>query len=87
MPEIRKTWDSGLDSDCGGCGMARGCVSSDVQRCWCRRLCRIWAVVALWGVGGVLEEEMRVVRADGGGGEVRGVEGVILGVERWNLPG
>lgn len=75
MPDIRNT--RGSESDCG---IATGWVSSEVQRCWCWRLCRIWVAVALWGVGGLDEgEEMSDVSAEGGGGEDRGVEVVIFG--------
>lgn len=54
-------------------------IWSEVQRCWCWRLCRVWRVADETGsvVGLMGVEEIRVVRAEGDGGVV--VVGVGFG--------
>ena len=56
-------------------------ICSEVQRCWCRRLCRVWRVAEETGsvVGLIDVVEMRVVRAEGDGA-VAAAAAVVVGV-------
>ena len=88
MPDITKVVE--VSSSLGAVGgswwspdaeveSVRRWIWSEVQRCWCWRLCRVWRVADETGstVGLIGVEEIRVVRAEGDGGVV--VVGVDVG--------
>lgn len=84
--------DSGLGSNsslliAGEDEKVRRWICSDVQRCWCCRLWRVWSVAENTGSGSVVwlndVEEIRVDTAErgGGGGAFSDIEvGMLMGV-------
>lgn len=60
-------------------------ICSDVQRCWCWRLCRIWRVVAEKGLPDAEADSMSLLSAEGSGQDCSNRLVDMFGGMRWEL--